>query len=383
MTQLNILIGSYKGRPMTKYIWQQKNWPKFVWDETKIINTLAQARKAQGQLIAFAGEIGLEIQAQIISADAQETSAIEGEKLDLASIRSSVLRRLGIETNFTSNNHRNIDGLVDMLIDATTNYSQPLTAKRLKGWQAGLFPTGYSSIHEVKVGEWRSSKETMQVISGQIGKAKVHFIAPPSDQIKNEMDEFIAWFNSKINKQDGLIRAAIAHLWFITIHPFEDGNGRVARAITDLALAQDEANQKRCYSLSVQISQQRKEYYQILEKSQKGNLDITDWILWFLKVFIKAIEKSKTTIQKVKLINNFWKNQVATELNARQKKVLQKMLECEPEGFIGGMTNKKYVSIAKVSPATAKRDLADLVKKKLLKKNESKGRSVSYSLVLR
>lgn len=368
---------------MTKYIWQQKNWPKFVWDESKIINTLAQARKAQGQLIAFAGEIGLEIQAQIISADAQETSAIEGEKLDLASIRSSVLRRLGIETNLTSNNQRNIDGLVDMLIDATANYSQPLTAKRLKGWQAGLFPTGYSSIHEVKVGDWRTSKEAMQVVSGQIGKAKIHFIAPPSEQVKTEMHEFIAWFNSKSNKQDGLIRAAIAHLWFITIHPFEDGNGRVARAITDLALAQDEASQKRCYSLSVQISQQRKEYYQILEKSQKGNLDITDWILWFLKVFIKAIEKSKATIQKVKLINNFWKNQVATELNARQKKVLQKMLECEPEGFIGGMTNKKYVSIAKASPATAKRDLADLVEKKLLKKNESKGRSVSYSLVLR
>ena len=222
----------------------------------------------------------------------------------------------------------------------------------------------------------------MQVVSGKIGKEKVHFEAPPTRIVSVEMDNFLDWYNQK-NKMDGLIRAAIAHFWFVTIHPFEDGNGRIARAITDLSLAQDEKMSKRCYSLSSQISFERDGYYKILESSQKSGLDITDWIVWFLKNFIKAIENSEAVIDRAILVGNFWKTHSLIDLSQRQKKVLQKMLECEPQGFVGGMTNKKYVSITRVSSASAKRDLVDLEEKGLFQRNESGGRSVSYSLVLK
>lgn len=364
------------------YIWQHKNWPKFTWNDSKIIKHLSNARKIQGKILAHAESIGLETQAEILISDIKETSAIEGEKLDPTSIRSSVARRLGLSTAGLPPEQRNIEGLVEMLIDATTNFNKPLTAKRLKGWQAGLFPTGHSSIHKIVVGDWRKSKEPMQVVSGKIGKEKVHYEAPPSKNVPEEMENFLEWLNSK-SKTDGLIRAAIAHFWFVTIHPFEDGNGRVTRAITDFVLAQDENLSKRCYSLSSQISFERESYYKILEASQKSGLDITDWIIWFLKTFIKAIEKSETFIDRAVLVGNFWKTHSGLDLNQRQKKALQKMLECEPQGFVGGMTNKKYVSITKTSPASAKRDLGDLEEKEILKRNESGGRSVSYSLMLR
>lgn len=363
------------------YIWQRKNWPNFTWNDSEIITLLGEARKAQGQLLMQAAEIGLETQAQILIDDAQKTSAIEGENLDAQSIRSSVARRLGLPTAGLPAEQRNIEGLVEMLVDATQNYAKPLSSSRLMGWQAGLFPTGYSSIHKIETGQWRSSAEPMQVISGKIGKGKIHFVAPPSKQISMEMKKFLSWFNKK-NKVDGLIRAAIAHFWFVTIHPFEDGNGRLARAITDLALAQDERSNKRCYSLSAQISHERAAYYNILEHTQKGDLDITNWILWFLNAFVRSIENSQHLIDRAVLIGNFWKTHAHVDLNSRQKKVLQKMLESEPQGFIGGITNRKYVSLTRTSPASAKRDLGDLEDKGLLKQNKSKGRSVSYKLVL-
>lgn len=324
----------------------------------------------------------LETQAEILIADVKETSAIEGEKLDPNSIRSSVARRLGLSVAGLPAEQRNIEGLVDMLVDATKNFNMPLTTKRIKGWQAGLFPTGYSSIHKIEVGDWRKSKSPMQVVSGKIGKEKIHYEAPPSKIVPKEMEKFLDWFNSKHNI-DGLIRAAVAHFWFVTIHPFEDGNGRLARAITDLALAQDEALPMRCYSLSSQISIERRSYYQILENSQKSNLDITNWIVWFLKTFIRAIQSSEKIISRAILIGNFWKMHAELDLKQRQRKALQKMLECEPQGFVGGMTNKKYVSMTNVSPASAKRDLADLEEKGLIKRNESGGRSISYSLLLK
>jgi Fic family protein len=364
------------------YIWQQKSWPEFTWDDSKIIEILGQARKIQGKILAHAGSIGLETQAEILISDVKETSSIEGEKLDPSSIRSSVARRLGLSVAGLPSEQRNIEGLVEMLMDATVNFNRPLTATRLKGWQAGLFPTGHSSIHKIIVGDWRKSKEPMQVVSGKIGKEKVHYEAPPSKNVLLEMENFLDWFNKK-NKIDGLIRAAIAHFWFVTIHPFEDGNGRIARAITDLALAQDEILAKRCYSLSSQISIERNAYYKILENSQKSGLDITDWIVWFLKIFIKAIENSEDIISRAIFVENFWNTNSIIDLSQRQKKVLQKMLECEPQGFTGGMTNMKYVSITRVSPASAKRDLSDLEEKGLLKRNDSGGRSVSYSLALK
>lgn len=364
------------------YVWQKKDWPKFTWDNTKILNHLSLARKSQGKILALAADIGLETQAQILIEDAQKTSAIEGEKLDLDSIRSSVAKRLGLSTVGLSDKQRNVQGLVDMLVDATQNYSELLSGKRLKGWQAGLFPSGHSGIHKIVVGEWRTSQDSMRVISGKMGKEKVHFVAPPADKVPKEMKAFVDWFNSK-SKLDGLVRAAIAHFWFVTIHPFEDGNGRVARAITDLALAQDECLAKRCYSFSSQISHDREDYYNILEKSQKGDLDITDWIIWFLKTFVRAIERSQIIIDRAILVGNYWKNHAHIDLNPRQKKVIQKMLEYEPAGFVGGMTNRKYVSLAKVSAASAKRDLGDLEQKGMIRRSESKGRSISYSLVLK
>ncbi len=376
------IIGSSRSHDLSSnlYIWQQRGWPKFIWNDLKIIEYLGQARKAQGKVLAHAEAIVLETQAEILISDVKETSAIEGEKLDTSSIRSSVARRLGLSIAGLSREQRNIEGLVEMLLDATVNFDRPLSARRLKGWQAGLFPVGYSNIQKITVGKWRKTKEPMQVVSGKIGKEKVHYVAPPSKVVQREMDNFLSWFNKK-NKMDGLIRAAIAHFWFVTIHPFDDGNGRIARAVTDLSLAQDEQMSKRCYSISSQISFDRKGYYKILETSQKSGLDITNWIVWFLKTFIKAIENSEAIIDQAILVGNFWKKHSLIDLNQRQKKVLHKMLECEPSGFIGGITNKKYVAITRVSPASAKRDLVDLEDKGILKRNESGGRSVSYSLV--
>ncbi len=363
------------------YIWQQKAWPKFIWDDAKILNHLSLARKIQGKIIALASDVGLETQAQIFVEDALKTSAIEGEKLELESIRSSVAKRLGLSAAGLSTKQINVEGVVDMLVDATHNYSAPLTVVRLKGWQAGLFPSGHSGIHKIIVGEWREPGEPMRVVSGKMGKEKVHFEAPPAENVPTEMKRFITWFNSN-TKVDGLVRAAIAHFWFVTIHPFEDGNGRIARAITDLALAEDESLAKRLYSLSSQINHDRDDYYKILEKSQKGHLDITDWIIWFLNTFVRAIERSQILIDKAIFIGNYWKVHAHIDLNQRQKKVIQKMLEYEPSGFVGGMTNKKYVSLTRVSAASAKRDLGDLEEKELIKRSNSKGRSISYFLIL-
>jgi Fic family protein len=364
------------------YIWQQKAWPKFTLKHSEILSHLSRARKAQGKILAQAAHLGLETQAQILTEDALTTSAIEGEKLDVQSIRSSVARRLGLSTAGLPTQQRNVEDLVEMLIDATKNYTKPLSASRLKGWQAGLFPTGYAGIHKIAVGDWRDSSEPMRVVSGQMGKEKVHFEAPPSALVAAEMKKFLEWFNAK-NEIDGLLRAAVAHFWFVTIHPFDDGNGRLARAISDLALAQDEALSKRFYSLSSQISQDRDAYYEILERTQKGTLDITEWVIWFLKTFVRAIERSQTYIERALTVGNFWKTHSQVELNSRQKKVLAKMLEAEPKGFEGGITNRKYVSLTKASSASAKRDLVDLEAKGLLKRNKSQGRSISYSLVLK
>lgn len=364
----------------TKYIWQRKEWPEFTWDDSKILKPLGHVRKVQGRLFAKAAEIGLETQALILTEEAHKTSAIEGERLDLNSIRSSVASRLGLPTAGLPPPQRHIDGLIEMLLDACQNYSKPLTAKRLKGWQAGLFPTGYSGLQKITVGKWRTGSDPMQVISGPIGHEKVHFEAPPSKKLGDEMEKFLTWFNSR-PKIDGLIKAAIAHFWFVTIHPFEDGNGRLARAITDMALAQDEERSIRFYSLSAQINKERPSYYKTLESCQKGDLNLTPWILWFLELFQSTLKSSEVILNKTLFIGEFWKTHAHIDLNSRQKKVLQKLLEAEPEGFLGGITNRKYVSLTKTSRETAKRDLGDLEEKGLIKRNESKGRSISYSLV--
>ncbi len=363
-----------------KYIWQHSKWPKFIWDSEALLLSLGAARKSQGKIIAQAEFIGLEAHADLIVAEAFATSAIEGEKLDRDTIRSSVAKRLGLPTAGLPKQERHIDGLVEMLIDATTQFEKPLNPKRLHGWQASLFPTGYSGINKIQVGKWRTDGEPMLVVSGAFGKEKVHFEAPPSQNIKHEVDKFLNWWAKPPEPLDGLLRAAIAHLWFVTIHPYEDGNGRISRALMDMALAQDEKSSRRLYSLSSQIVEERNSYYDILENTQKGSGDITQWLDWFLKLYSRAIESSEKIIQKALTISKFWQEYSQLELNQRQKKVIQKLLEAEPTGFIGGLTNRKYTHISKTSRETAKRELVDLEAKGIIIKNPGRGRSTSYSL---
>ncbi|HEY8269661.1 MAG TPA: Fic family protein [Pseudobdellovibrionaceae bacterium] len=362
------------------YVWQKSDWPNFIWDSEQLLEDLGQARKLQGKILGFANFVGLEAQANLLAEEAMTTSAIEGEKLNKDSVRSSVARRLGLSTSGLPPQQREIDGLIEMLMDATSNHQSRLTAKRLFGWQAALFPTGFSGLRKIAVGTWRKGTQPMQVISGRLGKEKIHFEAPPSSQVAKEMKAFFDWWEGPSKKLDGIIRAGIAHFWFVTIHPFEDGNGRIARAITDMALAQDEQTGCRFYSLSSQIVFERNAYYDILEASQKKNSDLTLWLKWFLKMFCLAIEKSEGVVAKALNIARFWQLHNQAEFNSRQIKIINRLLEAEPEGFEGGMTNRKYVGLTKVSRETAKRDIAELEEKGVLKRNSGKGRSISYSL---
>lgn len=363
-----------------KYLWQRKEWPNLTWQSTPLLELLGQARKAQGRITAQADFIGLEEQARILVEEAFTTAAIEGEKLDKDFLRSSVARRLGLPTaGIVPSSAQQEDGLVAMLFDATSQHGKTLDKERLFGWHAALFPTGFSGFHKILVGNWRKHKEPMQVVSGPEGRRRVHFVAPPSKQVKHEMKKFLNWWNHPL-QMDGLLRAGVAHLWFVTVHPFEDGNGRIARALTDMALAQDEKTGRRLYSLSSRISAERKDYYDILERTQKQGCNITEWLQWFLGLFTRAIKNSEGTIELALSIAKFWKTHSQSVLNERQLKVVNRLLEAGPGGFEGGMTNRKYVGLTKVSPETAKRDLKELEDRKILKRNEGGGRSVSYSI---
>lgn len=363
-----------------KYIWQLPLWPKFKWKLNDVTPFLFTAHKAQAFILAQAHFLETKDEAEFFIEEAFTTSAIEGEKLDRDSIRSSVAKRLGLETAGLPRIKRSSDGLVEVLIDATINHARPLTHEHFYSWQAALFPTGYSGMSKIAVGRYRTGEAPMQVVSGRAGKETVHFQAPPSKKVKEEMDHFLSWWNNHGDENNGIVRAAIAHLWFVTIHPFDDGNGRLARAITDMCLAKEEKTSKRLYSLSAQILKDKNNYYEILEKTQKGNGDITEWICWFLSMFTQSIENSKSVIEKSIFIGKFYKKHADKNLNERQWKVVKKLLEQLPADFEGGMTNKKYVSIASVSPETAKRDLKDLKDKEILVQNEGKGRSISYRL---
>ena len=365
---------------MVKYIWQHSSWANFSWDSEKILHALSEAKKSQGYILGQADYFELNDQASIFIEEAFTTAAIEGENLDRDAIRSSVARRLGLPTAGLPGIKKNSDGLVEVLIDATRNYEKKMNRERLCGWQAALFSTGFSGIKKIGVGHFRRSASAMQVVSGRMGKEKVHFEAPPSTCVAEEMKKFLDWWNSPPQGMDGLVRAAVAHFWFVTIHPFDDGNGRIARALTDMALAQEEKLSKRLYSLSSQIMKERESYYEILEKTQKGKGDITEWIVWFLAMFKRGVENSKTLIEKSIFIGKFYRHHARNKFNDRQLKVLQKLLEYLPEDFQGGLTNKKYVNMTHVSSETAKRDLKDLVDKGVLLQGEGKGRSVSYRL---
>lgn len=366
---------------MNEYIWQRDSWPDMIWDSAELMVPLGRTRLAQGELMAKAEHMGIELHAKQLEEEVFSTAAIEGVMLDRAQIRSSVERRLGIETAGVVHPEKHIDGLVQVLIDAAQNYSRKLSAERIKGWQAALFPSGYSGIQRIITGDWRKSTSPMQVISGSPEREIVHFEAPPAESLETEMSAFLSWFNSTAMEMDGIIRAAQAHIYFVTIHPFDDGNGRIARAVSDMALARDEARSRRLYSMSARILTERAEYYDILERTQRGNGDITKWLVWFLECMERALRAAETGIEHAGEKARLWQSLSNTTLNQRQKKIINKLSESGREGFKGGLTNSKYRRIAKTTRETAKRDLADLVEKNVLVRNPGGGRSISYALV--
>ena len=368
-----------------KYIWQNKLWPNFIWDSDCLLKPLGEIRFSQGSLLSQIRELGFEIQqiarADVLVEEALKTSAIEGEKLDPDAVRSSVGRRLGLSNaGLKDVRDQKADGLVEILLDATMNHKSKITPDRLWGWHAALFPTGYSGMAKISVGKWRDDKQGhMQVISGTIGHEKVHFKAPPAKKLVKEMQTFISWINGK-NNLDGIFKAGLAHLWFVTIHPFDDGNGRIARTLTEMLLAKDENSPKRFYSLSSQIMSERNDYYKILKATQSGTGDITDWMKWFLECMNRAILNSNTLLEKIMIKARFWKEFAQIRLHERQTKVINRLLDAGMGRFAGGMKNKKYMGIAHTSRATAQRELADLVKKGILIKMPGGGRSSSYDL---
>ena len=368
---------------MVKYIWQEKKWPNFTWDNSSLINALSRCNFKRGQLLGRMTSLGmglnLEAQAEVLVAEVLQTSAIEGQLLNPDSVRSSVARRLGLPDGGLARHDRYTDGLVDVLLDATSNYTKPLTRERLHGWQAALFPSGFSGLRRIVVGNFRGDTP-MQVISGPIGKEQIHFEAPPGKQVNHEINRFLQWWAEKESTLDGILKAAIADLWFVTIHPYEDGNGRLARVITDMALARDEKLTTRCYSLSAQIIEERQSYYEVLEKTQKSGLDITPWLQWFLGCFERAIDRSDELVGKVLLKARFWEIHHNKSLTKRQQKVINCLLDAGPDGFVGGLTTRKYVGMTKASRATSYREITDLLNKEMLRKNSGRGRSVSYTL---
>ena len=365
---------------MSVYIHQKEDWPQFTWKSNEFINLLSEVRNLQGRLIGRMASLGFDLKdealLETLTLDVIKSAEIEGEILNPEQVRSSIAQRLGLVYAGLVMSDRNIDGMVDMMIDATQNCFSLLTKDRLFDWHAALFPMGRSGMFKITVADWRKgTKGAMQVVSGRQGKETVHFQAPDASLIENEMNRFLEWFN-KNDEIDLVIKAAIAHLWFVTIHPFQDGNGRIARALTDMLLAQSDKMAQRFYSMSAQIRIERKQYYEILEKTQKGNLDITDWIKWFLSCLINAIKSTDTILEKVLFKADFWHKHSKTIINERQKKILDKLLD----GFDGKLTSSKWAKIAKCSKDSAIRDINDLIKKNILQKENAGGRSTSYKL---
>ena len=367
-----------------QYIWQNERWPELGWDSGRLLPLLGRARLAQGALLGRVRSLGLRLgedaRADMLTEEAVKTAAIEGELLDPQRVRSSVVRRLGLKEAGLPQADRSVDGLVEVVLDATQNYGRPLSAGRLKGWHAALFPSGYSGLHKIRAGRWRG-KEPMRIVSGPIGKEKVHFEAPPGEAVNAEMQAFLSWWGGKSRDIEGLLRAGLAHFYFVVIHPFEDGNGRIARALTDMALAQDEKLAVRYYSLSSRIMDERTAYYDILEKCSRGRgTDVTEWLAWFLQCFERAIAKTDKLIGNVLTKADFWGEHAAAGLNERQVKVLNRMLDAGRGDFEGGLTTRKYVGLTRTSRATAFREISDMVAKGVLRQMPGKGRNVHYDL---
>ncbi len=362
------------------YIWQNPDWPEFTWDEKTLTPLLTQLSREQGRLLGKMEALGFELRSEAhlsaLTEDVIKSSEIEGEELERDQVRSSIARRLGMDIKGLVASDRDVEGVVEMMLDATGKYDQPLTKQRLFDWHASLFPTGRSAMQKILVGKWRDDHDgPMQVVSGPLGKEKVHYEAPAVDRIEKEMKRFFKWFERK-NNIDPLLFASLAHLWFVTIHPFEDGNGRIARAIADMALARSEKIGQRFYSMSAQIRLERKLYYEMLEHTQKGTLDITRWQQWFLTCLLGAINGTDDILSNVMCKSRFWDRNKKTLFNVRQNKVLNKLLD----GFEGNLSTSKWAKLAKCSQDTAYRDILDLIDKGVLKKEPGGGRSTSYSL---
>lgn len=366
---------------MTEYIHRHRDWSKLHWDQDALTAPLADIRHRQGRLLGRMESLGFslrkEAELETLTLDVLKSSEIEGEKLPADQVRSSIARRLGMETAATTPAERDVEGVVEMMLDATQNFSKPLSEERLLAWHSALFPTGRSSMRKIIVGAWRNDADgPMQVVSGPIGKEKVHYEAPAASLIGREMSGFLTWANDAADKTDPVLRAALAHLWFVTIHPFDDGNGRIARAIADWALARSEGGSQRFYSMSAQIQQERNDYYDILERTQKGTLDVTPWMEWFLGCLGRAFEGTETTLAAVLRKARFWDSHAQATLNERQRIILNRLLD----GFIGKLTTTKWAKLAKSSHDTALRDIQGLIEQGMLKKDTGGGRSTSYSL---
>lgn len=360
------------------YIHQNSKWPEFTWDRLKLADLLTAVRYRQGRLIGHMQALGFslreEAMLQTLTQEVIKSSEIEGEVLDRDQVRSSLAKRLGIDIAGTVLADRHVEGVVEMMVDATQNFDHPLTSDRLFDWHAALFPTGRSGMHKITVGGWRTGdKGPMQVVSGAIGKEKNHYEAPDAAGLDEEMDVFLDWFNTG-QDIDPVLKAALAHLWFVTIHPFEDGNGRIARAIADMQLARADESPQRFYSMSSQIRKERNDYYDTLEKTQKGNMDITAWLEWFLNCLDRALLATSDILANVIEKAKFWEKYVGTSLNERQRTMLDRLLN----GIEGKMTSSKWAKMVKCSQDTATRDIHDLIAKGMLQKEEAGGRSTSY-----
>jgi len=363
------------------YVHQLKGWPNFTWDTEVLLNRLGEVRRRQGHILGLMSSAGFKLQETAVldtlTLDVTKSSEIEGEKLDTDQVRSSIARRLGIELVGVVPANRDVEGVVEMMLDATQNYTGVLTEDRLFNWHAALFPTGRSGMHKITVGEWRTADAgPMQVVSGAIGKEKVHFEAPLAERLPLEMKTFLKWFNASLTT-DAVLKAAIAHLWFVTIHPFDDGNGRITRALTDMQLSRADGTPQRFYSMSAQILKEKTAYYNILEQTQKGGLDITAWLSWFLDCLFNAMDATETTLSAIVSRMKFWEVNRDTALNSRQQYMVKSLLD----DFFGSLTTSKWAKMTKSSADTALRDIQDLIEKGILEKEPGGGRNTTYKLV--
>jgi len=363
------------------YIHELKDWPNFTWDKLQVLEKLVAVRQKQAFLLGKMEGIGFslktEAQLGVLISDVSKSSEIEGEHLDQDQVRSSIARKLGMDVAGLVPSDRNVDGVVEMMLDATQQCDDKLTQKRLFNWHNSLFPTGSLGMFKITVGKWRTNNpsDPMQVVSGSIGREKVHFEAPDSALVPAQMKSFITWLNGN-HAEDAIVKAAIAHLWFVTIHPFSDGNGRIARAVTDMLLARADGTNQRFYSMSTEIRNQRKQYYQVLEATQKGDLNITQWLIWFLNCLEKAIINSEESLKHTLKKSRFLEYHASTPFNNRQARMVNKLFD----GFVGKLTSSKWAKMCKCSQDTAGRDINDLLKKEVLVKSKEGGRSTSYLL---